>query len=809
MKENRVELILEGLSCSNCAMKIEKKVSDLKAVKSASVNFATKMLFIEPEAENTGEAILKDVIKIVKAVEPDVTVMEKPVRQSKNKHLGHEDGQGESCSCQHEECHDREKDHKQELSQGQGHSHGYESSHEQEHSHGYKNSHKQEHSQGYKSSHEQEHNHGHNSTHDHSHGKDQCSLEEKEAGCDCCSGELPEEDHFIRNKLLQFGSAAVLYGIAMLFKIPGWAEITLFFISYLIAGGEVLLKAGRNIFRGDIFDENFLMGIATIGAFAIGEFPEGVAVMLFYQIGELFQGIAVNRSRKSITDLMDIRPDYANLKTGGEIRIVSPEEVRIGDILIVKPGEKVPLDGKVIEGFSMVDTSALTGESVPREVGTEDLVLGGFINKNGLLTIEVIREFEESTVSKILDLVQNASSRKAPTENFITKFARKYTPGVTIAALLLAVIPPLVIPGATFSEWIYRALVFLVISCPCALVVSIPLGFFGGIGGASRHGVLVKGSNYLEALNYVDTVVFDKTGTLTKGVFNVTQISPAGNLSKEEVLRYAAYAESFSNHPIAVSILKAYNEDVDKNEIENYEELSGLGIRITLKGKTVLAGNAKLMEQHRITCETASAPGTVVYVAVDNEYAGSILISDEIKEDSAEALKALKNMGIQKLVMLTGDSKATGEKIGAQLGMDEVHAELLPDEKVHNLEMLDKQKKSKGKLVFVGDGINDAPVLARADIGVAMGGLGSDAAIEAADVVLMTDEPGKLVTAIKIAKKTHSIVWQNIGFALAIKIVVLILGAGGLATMWEAVFADVGVALIAVLNAMRAMKMDV
>ncbi len=787
MKENRLELVLEGLCCSNCAMKIEKKVSDLKAVKSANLNFATKMLFIEPEAENTGEDILKDVIKIVKAVEPDVTVKEKPVRKSRNNGLSQEGGHRESCGCGHDDCHDREKSHNRELNQGQGHSHGHMSSHEEEHSHGHNSTQKQE----------------------HGHGKGQCSLEEKEAGCDCCSGELPEQDHFIRNKLLQFGSAAVLYGIAMLLKLPDWAETALFFISYLIVGGEVLLKAGRNIVRGDIFDENFLMGIATIGAFAIGEFPEGVAVMLFYQIGELFQGIAVNRSRKSITDLMDIRPDYANLKTGSVIRTVSPEEVRIGDILIVKPGEKVPLDGKVIEGFSMVDTSALTGESVPREVGAEDLVLGGFINKNGLLTIQVIREFEESTVSKILDLVQNASSRKAPTENFITKFARKYTPGVTIAAFLLAVIPPLVIPGATFSEWIYRALVFLVISCPCALVVSIPLGFFGGIGGASRHGVLVKGSNYLEALNYVDTVVFDKTGTLTKGVFKVTQINPSGNLSKEELLRYAAYAESFSNHPIALSILKAYGREADKNEIEDYEEISGLGIRITLKGKKVLAGNAKLMKQYHISYVTASAPGTVVYVAVDNLYAGSILISDEIKEDSAEALKALKNMGIQKLVMLTGDSKATGEKIGAQLGMDEVHAELLPDEKVHNLEMLDKQKTPKGKLVFVGDGINDAPVLARADIGVAMGGLGSDAAIEAADVVLMTDEPGKLVTAIKIAKKTHSIVWQNIAFALGIKIVVLILGAGGLATMWEAVFADVGVTLIAVLNAMRAMKMNV
>lgn len=735
---NSLELVLDGLCCSNCAMKIEKRVSELETVKNASLNFATKVMIVEAEKEDTREVILEDIKRIVKAVEPDVVVKEKKTKHNteSSKHSGYD------------------SEHKHEKNQGNI--------------------------------------------------KEECTD-----GCDCCSENSHERgDSFIKNKLIQFGIAVVLLAAALTIDFPNWLKITLFFGSYLIAGGEVLLLAVKNIFRGDIFDENFLMCIATVGAFAIGEFPEGVAVMLFYQIGEMFQGIAVNRSRKSIADLMDIRPDYANLKVGSDIKTVAPEEVRIGELIVVKPGEKVPLDGKVVEGFSMVDTSALTGESVPREVAINDSVLGGFINKNGLLTIEVIREFEESTVAKILDMVQNASSRKAPTETFITKFARKYTPAVTIAAFLLAVVPPLIIPGAVFSDWLYRALIFLVISCPCALVVSIPLGFFGGIGGASKQGVLVKGSNYLEALNYVDTIVFDKTGTLTKGVFKVTKISPAGKTAKEELLRYAAYAESFSNHPIAVSILKAYDSAIDKNKIDNFEELPGLGIRISLTGDTVLAGNNKLMDQYGIPYEQADFIGSVVHVSVNNKYIGNIVISDELKEDSERALKTLKSMGIKKLVMLTGDSKAVGEKIGEKLGMDEIHAELLPDEKVHNLEMLDKQKGTKGKLVFVGDGINDAPVLARADIGVAMGGLGSDAAIEAADVVLMTDEPAKLVTAIKIAKKTHIIVWQNIIFALGIKIVVLVLGAGGLATMWEAVFADVGVALIAVLNAMRAMKVE-
>lgn len=599
---------------------------------------------------------------------------------------------------------------------------------------------------------------------------------------------------------------AGIYFIAIVFNFTQWIEFTLYFVSYVLVGGEIVLRAIKNILRGQVFDENFLMTLATIGAFFIGQYPEGVAVMLFYQIGEFFQNVAVNRSRKSITSLMDIRPDYANLKVEKEIKKVSPEEVKVGNIIIVKPGEKIPLDGNIIEGKSMVDTSALTGESVPRTVNKGDAVLGGFINKNGVLDIEVTKEFGESTVAKILDLVQNASSRKAPTENFITKFARYYTPVVVIIAVLLAFIPPILVRGATFSDWIYRALVFLVISCPCALVVSIPLGFFGGIGGASKNGVLIKGSNYLEALNNLEIMVFDKTGTLTKGVFAVTEVNSKGAVSKEELIEYAAFAEAYSNHPIAVSIIKAYGRDVNKSEIGNYDEISGHGIKADIKGKEVLAGNVKLMNKENIKYDEVSSIGTVVHLAINKEYAGYIVISDEVKEDSIQAIKSLKEIGVKKAVMLTGDSKAVGEKVGKSLGLDEVYAELLPDQKVEKLEMLDKQKSKKGKLAFVGDGVNDAPVLARADVGIAMGGLGSDAAIEAADVVIMTDEPSKIVSAIKIAKRTRRIVWQNIILAMVVKIIVLILGAGGIATMWEAVFADVGVSLIAVVNAMRVMR---
>lgn len=609
-----------------------------------------------------------------------------------------------------------------------------------------------------------------------------------------------------KEKLILIGIGTIFFLASILLNLPSGWKLSLFFISYLLIGGEVLLKASKNIFRGQVFDENFLMSIATIGAFAIREFSEGVAVMLFYQIGELFQNIAVNRSRKSISALMDIRPDYANLKLDEKIKKVTPDEVGIGDIIIIRPGEKVPLDGKVVEGKSLLDTSALTGESALRKVEVGSDILSGSINKNGLLTVEVTKEFGESTVSKILDLVQNASSKKAPTENFITKFAKYYTPIVVFAAIALAVIPPLFISGATFAEWFNRALVFLVISCPCALVISIPLGFFGGIGGASKNGILVKGGNYLEALNKIETVVFDKTGTLTKGVFKVTNIVPKGSISNTELLEYAAYAESYSNHPIAQSIQNAYGKEVDKSQISDYMEMPGHGIKATVKGRVILAGNSKLMDKENISFDKKDILGTLVHIAIDGIYAGYITISDEIKEDSKYTIKALKGMGIKKVVMLTGDNRAIGKKIAKDLSIDEVHAELLPHQKVERLEVLDKQKSPKRKLVFVGDGINDAPVLARADIGIAMGGMGSDAAIEAADVVLMTDEPSKLITAIKIANRTRNIVWQNIIFALAVKGIVLLLGAGGAATMWEAVFADVGVALLAILNAMRIMK---
>lgn len=599
---------------------------------------------------------------------------------------------------------------------------------------------------------------------------------------------------------------AVIFGMAAVFEFSNILEVVMYLIAYVLVGGKVVLRALKNISRGQVFDENFLMSTATIGAFAIGQYPEGVAVMLFYQLGELLQGIAVNRSRKSITDLMDIRPDFANLKIGDHIKKVSPEEVQAGNVIVVRPGEKVPLDGMVVEGNSMVDTSALTGESVPRKVMTGDSILGGVINKNGLLSIKVEKEFGDSTIAKILDLVQNASSKKAPTENFITKFARYYTPFVVFSAIALAVLPPLFIQGAAFSQWIYRALAFLVVSCPCALVVSIPLGFFGGIGGASKNGILVKGGNYLEALNSVEGVVFDKTGTLTKGVFRVTEVKSQNNISKEELITYAAHAESYSNHPIANSILNIYGKEIAKGSIEGYEEISGYGVKVMVGGKEVLAGNYKLMNKEGIGYEQVETAGTAVHVALDKVYAGYIIISDEVKEDSKKAVKALKDIGIKKIVMLTGDNKTVGTKVAKQLGIDEVYTELLPDEKVEKIELFDREKSPKGKLIFVGDGINDAPVLARADIGIAMGGVGSDAAIEAADVVIMTDEPSKIASAIKIARKTRNIVMQNIVFALGVKLILLVLIALGLGTMWEAVFGDVGVTLIAVLNSMRAMK---
>lgn len=609
-----------------------------------------------------------------------------------------------------------------------------------------------------------------------------------------------------RVRVMKLAAGIGIFFIAVVFHMTPVMELILFLTSYLLAGGDIVARAAGNIRRGQVFDENFLMSVSTIGAFAIGEYPEGAAVMLFFQLGELLQDAAVDRSRKSIAGLMDIRPDYANLKLEEVMKRVSPGEVHPGDIIVVKPGERVPLDGIVVDGVSSVDTSALTGESIPREIGSGDEVLAGFVNKNGRIEIEVSRFFAESTVSRILDLVENAGSKKARVENFITRFARYYTPAVVFAAMAIALLPPLVMEGAGFSEWFYRGLIFLVISCPCALVVSIPLGFFGGIGNASRNGILVKGGNYLEALNSIDTVVFDKTGTLTKGVFRVERVLPQVGINEDNLLEYAALAESYSNHPIAQSIMNAYGKEIDRDRIESYNEVPGYGVEIKTGGRSILAGNARMMERNNIHYDRPEYPGTVVYMAVDKNYAGCLVIGDEIKEDAASAVAELKLLGVRKVVMLTGDNEAAAAKAARAIGIDEYYSGLLPDRKVEKVEELEKGLAPKGKLVFVGDGINDAPVLARSDIGVAMGGLGSDAAIEAADIVLMTDEPGKLADAIRIAGKTRSVVWQNIVFALGMKGIVMVLGAVGMATMWAAVFADVGVAVIAVLNSLRALK---
>ena len=612
-----------------------------------------------------------------------------------------------------------------------------------------------------------------------------------------------------KKRTIRLAVGAVVYAIGMALtvfaKLPTLAELAFLIVAYVILGWDVVWQAVKNITRGQVFDEHFLMSVSTIGAFAIGEYPEAVAVMLFYQVGEFFQSLAVKRSRKSISDLMDIRPDSATVKRNGVLQVVSPESVAVGEIIVVKPGEKIPLDGIVVDGESMLDTKALTGESVPRSIRKGDEALSGCINQSGLLTLKVTKSFGESTVSKITDLVENASARKAPTENFITTFARYYTPVVVGMAAVLAIIPPLVLGGG-WSEWLRRGFVFLIVSCPCALVISIPLTFFGGIGAASKRGVLVKGSNYLEALNKVSVVVFDKTGTLTKGVFEVANIIPAAGYQKEQVLEYAAQAESYSNHPIAKSILATYGKPIDQKQFSGFEEISGHGISVTVQGKKVLAGNSKLMESEKIAYAACDAAGTKFYVAADGSYVGCILIADEVKPDSKCAIAELKKIGVEKTVMLTGDDERIGKSVADELGLDAYYAQLLPDQKVEKLEMLDKQKRQGSKLAFVGDGINDAPVLARADVGIAMGGLGSDAAIEAADVVLMTDEPSKLVEAIDVAKATKRIVMQNIVIALGIKSVFLVLGALGMAGMWEAVFGDVGVTIIAVLNAMRILK---
>ena len=607
-----------------------------------------------------------------------------------------------------------------------------------------------------------------------------------------------------KRMLFRVLASAVLFAVALLLPTEGWLRMFTFLIPYAVIAWDVLWRAVRNIAHGQVFDENFLMSLATVGALATGEYPEAVFVMLFYQVGELFQSYAVDQSRKSITSLMDIRPDYANIEVDGQLRQVDPEDVAVGDTIVIKAGERIPLDGVVLEGTSNVDTAALTGESLPREAQPGDDVISGCVNLSGLLRVRVTKAFEESTVAKILDLVENSSSKKAKAENFITKFARYYTPAVVLAAVALALLPPLF----TSIQWvdsIQRALNFLVVSCPCALVISVPLSFFGGIGGASKNGILVKGGNYLEVLAKTELVVFDKTGTLTRGVFNVTAIHP-DHCGEAQLLELAALAESYSDHPISRSLKEAYGKELDASRVSNVEELSGRGVRATVDGRQICAGNDKLMEDIGVSWHPCHRVGTTVHVASDGVYLGHIVISDEVKPDAKEAITALKACGVRRTVMLTGDAKAVGESVAQELGLDEVHTQLLPADKVTRVEALLGEVSPKGALAFVGDGINDAPVLSRADIGIAMGGLGSDAAIEAADIVLMDDKPSKLADAIRIARRTLAIVRQNIVFALAVKFLVLALSAAGVANMWEAVFADVGVSVIAILNAMRALK---
>ena len=778
--------LLKGLDCPNCSAKIEKEIGDLEDVSSSVVNLMKQTLTISVKTSASGK-IQDEVATIVHSHEPDVKVSEQTDSYVTKKYLL----KGLDCpNCS------------AKIEKEVGELEGVALSEV--------NLMKQTLTVS------MDHNKAASmldmvTTIVHSHEPD-VEVSEQKADTSVAPDKkektpvYSDDDKKLTIRLI---SGAVIYAVGMGLTLFGHVslpvELGVLIVAYIILGWDVVWQAVKNITRGQIFDEHFLMSLSTIGAFAIGEYPEAVAVMLFYQVGEFFQSLAVKRSRKSISDLMDIRPDSATVRRNGELVVVAPETVSIGELIVVKPGEKIPLDGIVTEGESMLDTRALTGESVPRSIRKGEEALSGYVNQSGVLTIKVTKSFGESTVTKIIDLVENASSRKAPTENFITTFARYYTPIVVGMAAILAIIPPVILGGG-WSEWLRRGFVFLIVSCPCALVISIPLTFFGGIGAASKRGVLVKGSNYLEALNKVSVVVFDKTGTLTKGVFKVVDITVEFGFTKEQVLEYAAQAESYSNHPIAKSIQEAFGKTIDQSVLSGYEEISGHGIRVLIGGKRVLAGNSKLMDSEKVSYAACQSAGTKVYIAVDGRYAGCIVIADEVKDDSQNAIASLKKIGVEKTVMLTGDDEKIGKAVAEQLGLDEYYAQLLPDQKVEKLEYLDQHKTKGSKLAFVGDGINDAPVLARADVGIAMGGLGSDAAIEAADVVLMTDEPSKLVDAIDVAKATKRIVMQNIIIALGIKSVFLILGALGIAGMWEAVFGDVGVTIIAVLNAMRILK---
>ena len=780
------EIVLDGLNCAHCAEVINEKVRNLEEIESANLNFINKTLTINIYLKYNQEEVIEKVKNIVDDTEPGLTINVKELKsKSRKKELILN---GLNCAhCAEVICEKVDK-----LEEVESANLNFinkvltinltsEANSRETLEKAIKIINDTEPGLDIQI-------------------KDNKTINKKE--------ETSVEKDNSKKDLIKLIIGAMVYILGIYEVATGKTSILnniIFIVAYIVVGGDVLIKAIKNIGKGQIFDENFLMSIATIGALAIGESAEAVGVMLFYKLGEYLQAKAVGKSRKSIAELMEIRPDYANLKLGTDIKVVSPYDVEVGDLIVVKPGEKIPLDGTVVDGISMIDTSALTGESLLREVSVGEAVLSGFINKNSVLTVRVDKEFEESTVSKILDLVENASSKKSKTENFISKFSKCYTPIVVISALVIAIVPPMIIPGASFNDWFYRGLIFLVVSCPCALVLSIPLSFFSGIGYASKQGILIKGSSYLEVLRSVDTVVFDKTGTLTKGVFDVTAINTVG-ISEDELLRYAAIAEVNSNHPIAKSIVNHLNGEIELDKITNYEEIAAHGIKVEYDGQYILAGNEKLMMTENILFSKAKEVGTIVYISVNKRYRGYIVISDELKKDSKEAIEYLRRIGIKEIVMLTGDNKAVADDIASKLNLDKVFSNLLPTDKVSKLEELYEGRDEKSKIAFVGDGINDAPVLARADVGIAMGGLGSDAAIEAADVVLMTDEPSKIGKAIEISKKTNKIVWQNIIFALSIKIIVMILGAGGVATMWEAIFADVGVALIAVINAMRVMK---
>ncbi|WP_300531101.1 heavy metal translocating P-type ATPase [Peptacetobacter sp.] len=814
----RVDFLLNNLNCAHCAEKINDKVGKLAYVENSNMNFVAKKLSVFAKARDITKQHMSEIAKIIHETESGLTVS-----LLKNKVVGaldfdnkgnivesgntarrgrtdlnvlyanrnnseeHHHEHGESCGCGE---HHHDHDHGEECGCGEHHHH--------DHEHG------EECGCGERHHHDHEHDEecgcgGHHHDHD-----EHEEIKPKKV-------EKPKEKKEINKDLIKIIIGVFVYAFGiyeMAVGNTGTFGVVVFLAAYILIGGDVLLKAAKNLFRGQVMDENFLMSIATIGAIAIGEHSEAVGVMLFYKIGEYLQQKAVGQSRKSISALMEIKSEFANLVQGGKIIQVDPEEVEVGDVIVVKPGEKVPLDGIVTEGEAMLDTSAITGESVLRSVKPGEEVVSGTINTNALIHVRVTKEYGESTVAKILDMVENAVSRKSQTENFISRFCRYYTPIVVGLALAVAFIPPLVIEGAVFRDWLYRGLIFLVVSCPCALVLSIPLSFFGGIGSASKNGILIKGSNYLEALRKVDTVVLDKTGTITKGVFKVTEINPVG-MSEDELLRFAAIAEANSNHPIAKSIMESYNEkfeeEVKLSEIDKYEEIAAHGIKVLYNGKTILAGSSKLLDSENVKYEKIDEVGTTVYVAVDGKYAGCIVISDQIKEDSKKAIAEMRKVGITNVVMLTGDNEAAAAKIAKEVGVDKYYSGLLPNQKVEMLEEI-ASKNSTGNTAFIGDGINDAPVLARADVGIAMGGVGSDAAIEASDIVFMTDELSKLPIAKRISEKTNKIVWQNIVFAMGVKVIVMLMSTGGVANMWEAIFADVGVALIAVLNAMRTLK---